>query len=151
MLNHASVCLSPQLIRKAPGWVVSGRSHVRCRSAADRLLRLWVRIPPVAWMSVCRECCVLSGRGPCDGLITRPEESYRLRCVIVCDLETSRVRKTWPTGWAVAPKTKSNIFYSFCIFCMTSKLGPVLVCFVYNVCYFCVFWASFIIGPVMLN
>jgi len=34
---------------------------------------------------------VLSGRGLCDELITRPEESYRLWCVVVCDLETSRV------------------------------------------------------------
>jgi len=33
----------------------------------------------------------LSGRGLCDELITRPEESYRLCCVVVCDLETSRV------------------------------------------------------------
>jgi len=32
----------------------------------------------------------LSGRGLCDELITRPEESYRLCCVVVCDLETSR-------------------------------------------------------------
>ena len=38
-------------------------------------------------MSVCCECCVLSGRGLCDELITRPEESYRLWCVFVCDLE----------------------------------------------------------------
>jgi hypothetical protein len=30
---------------------------------------------------------VFSGRGLCDELITRPEESYRLRCVVVCDLE----------------------------------------------------------------
>jgi hypothetical protein len=29
----------------------------------------------------------LSGRGICDELITRPEESYRLWCVVVCDLE----------------------------------------------------------------
>jgi len=29
-------------------------------------------------MSVCCECCVLSGRGLCDGLVTRPEESYRM-------------------------------------------------------------------------
>ena len=36
------------------------------------------RIPPGGWMFVCCECCVLSGRGLCDGLITRPEESYRL-------------------------------------------------------------------------
>ena len=34
---------------------------------------------------------MLSGRGLCDELITRPEESYRLWCVIVCDLETSRI------------------------------------------------------------
>jgi len=31
----------------------------------------------------------LSGRGLCDELIIRPEESYRLRGVVVCDLETS--------------------------------------------------------------
>ena len=37
--------------------------------------------PPEAWMSVSCECCVLSGRGLCVGLITRPEESYRLQCV----------------------------------------------------------------------
>jgi hypothetical protein len=29
-------------------------------------------------MSVSCECCVLSGRGLCDGLITRAEESYRM-------------------------------------------------------------------------
>jgi len=33
----------------------------------------------------------LSGRGLCDELITRPEESYRLWYVVVCDLETSRM------------------------------------------------------------
>jgi hypothetical protein len=40
-------------------------------------------------MDVCCECCVLSGRGLCEELITLPEESYRLWCVVVCDLETS--------------------------------------------------------------
>jgi len=34
---------------------------------------------------------VLSGRGLCDELIARPEESYRMCCVVVCDLETSRM------------------------------------------------------------
>ena len=34
---------------------------------------------------------MLSGRGLCDELITRPEESYPLWCVVVCDLETSRM------------------------------------------------------------
>ena len=42
-----------------------------------------------AWMFVCCDCCVLSGRGLCDELITRSEESYRLRCVVVFDLENS--------------------------------------------------------------
>ena len=64
---------------------------LRCRSAAVRLLRSWVRIPPAAWKFVCCECCVLSGRGLCDELITRPGDSYRLCCVVVCDLETSRM------------------------------------------------------------
>jgi len=43
-------------------------------------------------MNVCCECCVLSGRGLCDGLITRPEESYgRLSIVSVacCQVEVS--------------------------------------------------------------
>ena len=34
---------------------------------------------------------MLSGRGLCDELITRPEESYRMCCVVVCDLETSKM------------------------------------------------------------
>ena len=46
-------------------------------------------------MSVCCECCVLSGRGLCDELITRPEEYSRLWCVAVCDPETSRLRRPW--------------------------------------------------------
>jgi len=57
---------------------------LRRRSAAARLLRLWVRIPPGAWMSVCCGCCVTSDRGLCDELITRPDESYRLWWFIVC-------------------------------------------------------------------
>ena len=56
---------------------------LRRRSAAARLLRLWVRIPPGAWEVVCSECCALSGRGLCDEQITRPEESYHLWCVVV--------------------------------------------------------------------
>ena len=55
------------------------------------MLISWIRIPPGAWIFVCCECRVLSGRGLCDELITRPEESYRLWCVVVCDLETSRI------------------------------------------------------------
>ena len=70
------------------------RSHTtthHSRPQAARLLRSWVRIPPGTWIFVCCECRALSGRGLCDELITRPEESYRLCCVVVCDLETSRM------------------------------------------------------------
>jgi len=85
---------------------------VRCRSAAARLLRLWVRIPPWALMFVCCECRVLSGRSPWDELITRPEESYRLWCVVVCDLETSWMRRSWSTGGPSSPKqTKKTRIY----------------------------------------
>ena len=80
---------------------------LRRRSTAARLLRLWVRIPSGACLSVYCECCVLSGRGLCDELITSPEGSYRLWCVVVCDLETCRMRRPWPTwgGRAESPKT----------------------------------------------
>jgi len=62
-------------------------------------------------MRVCCECCVLSGRDLCDELITRPEESYLLRCVVVCDLETSRMRRPWPALGRSATK-KEFIFKS---------------------------------------
>ena len=43
-------------------------------------------------MSVCCECCVLSGRSLCDELITRPEESYGYLSVVTvlcCQVEVS--------------------------------------------------------------
>ena len=66
---------------------------LRRRSSAARLLRPWFRIPPGSWMFVCCKCCVLSGSGLCDGLITRPELSYRLCRVVVCNHETSKTRR----------------------------------------------------------
>ena len=59
-------------------------------------------------MFVCCECCVLSGRGLCDELITRPKESYRLWCVVVCDVETSCMRRPWPTGGCRAKTNKQT-------------------------------------------
>jgi hypothetical protein len=42
-------------------------------------------------MSVSCECCVLSGKGLCDELVPRPEESYRVCGVSkVCDREASK-------------------------------------------------------------
>jgi len=59
-------------------------------------------------MFVCCERCVLSGRGLCDELITRPEESYRMWCVVLCDLETSWMRRPWPTGGFRAKNKQKN-------------------------------------------
>jgi hypothetical protein len=59
---------------------------------------------------------VLSGRGLCDRLITRPEESYRLWRVVVCDQVTSkdveakahyRAVKIQPQ-WVVTPGKQTN-------------------------------------------
>jgi hypothetical protein len=47
---------------------------------------------------------VLSGRGLCDELFTRPEESYRLWYVVVCDLKTSWMRRPWPHRGLSRPK-----------------------------------------------
>ena len=86
------------------------------RSAAACLLRSWVRILPGSWMFVCCECCALSGRGLCDELITRPEESYRLCCVVVCDLETSRMRRLLPALSRSATKKRTYHFYNYSFF-----------------------------------
>ena len=43
-------------------------------------------------MTVCCECCVLSGRGLCDGLFPRPEESYgclSVVSVVCCQVDVS--------------------------------------------------------------
>ena len=100
-VNRLTTCVhTPFTPKYKPINYTNGRSQwprgLRPRYTAARLLRSWVRIPMGVCMFVCCECCVLSGRGLCDELITRPEESYRLWCVVVCDLETSRMRRPWP-------------------------------------------------------
>jgi hypothetical protein len=57
-------------------------------------------------MDVCHECYVLSGRGLCEVLITRPEESYQLWCHVACDQEISKTRVLKPaTGlWKIQPQ-----------------------------------------------
>ena len=64
---------------------------------------------PTGGMDVCCECCVLSGRGLCYGLITHPEESCR--GVSECGHESSTLRRPWPTGGCYAmggKKSKSD-------------------------------------------
>ena len=107
---------------------------LRLRSAAARLLRSWVRIP-TRGMDICL-LWVLWGRGLCDELITRPEESYRLWCVVVCDLETSRMRRSWPALGRSATKKKNvcqqyegNAFlrgYAIVWQCYVTRIFPVL-------------------------
>jgi len=83
----SKMTIKEKLLHACP--VALAARSIRLRYSAVRLLIVWVPIPPGAWMSVCCKCCVLSGRGLCDEVITRPEEPYRLWCIVVCDLETS--------------------------------------------------------------
>ena len=75
---------------------------LRCGYAAFRFLGLRVRIPPWACLSVCCECCVLSGTGLCVGQVSHQEESTGCG-VSECDREASI--SSAPLG-AVAPWKK---------------------------------------------
>jgi hypothetical protein len=69
---------------------------------------------------------VLSGRGLCDELITRPEESCRLWCVIACGLETSIMRRPWPR---VGPQRHGGEkkMYIAVIICSNDRLDQCVV------------------------
>jgi len=81
--DHDSILRNCIVFPSRPQWP----RGLKRTSAADRLLRLLVRIP-LGHGCVSCECRVLSGRGLCDEPITRLEQSYRMWCVVVCDLET---------------------------------------------------------------
>ena len=88
-------------------------------------------------MFVCCECCVLSGRSLCDELITRPEESYQLWCIVVCDLETSsRMRRPWlALGCsAIEKKEKKSLNCGYSLYIMFSLpiLRPFSSCVLFN-------------------
>ena len=61
---------------------------------------------------------MLSSRELCDELITRPEESYRLWCVVVCDLETTKIlvneEEAKAHYEAIAPKKNGPLFSYSC-------------------------------------
>jgi len=79
---------------------------------------------PSGGMDVCCECCVLSGRGLCVGLISRSDEPYRVWCVWVWS--SSLDNEDALTHWrAVAPckgacrfcrhsREKMQLVYSYC-------------------------------------
>jgi len=73
---------------------------------------------------------VLSGRGLCDELITRPEESYRLWFVVVCDIENLLNDEVLAHRGAVAPNKKSSVSEKRLErigFSSTFKLSPLIV------------------------
>jgi len=62
-------------------------------------------------MSVCCECCVLSGRSLRDELITRPEEPYRLcACACVCVIYKPPYGEDHGPLWIAGPKAKKKYF-----------------------------------------
>jgi len=61
------------------------------------------------------DICLLSGLGLCYELITRPEESYRLWCVVLCDLEISWKKRPRPAWGRSAIGEKSNILQSLTV------------------------------------
>ena len=65
------------------------------RSAAVRLLRLWVRIPRGAWMFVCCVCCQVEVSATSWSLVQRNPTDCDAS---LCDLETSRMRRPWPAA-----------------------------------------------------
>jgi hypothetical protein len=62
-------------------------------------------------MFVSCECCVLSGRGLCVGLITRPESPTNCD-VSEYDHASSTMRRPWPTGSCCAMVKKNSYFDS---------------------------------------
>jgi hypothetical protein len=78
-----------------------------------------------------------SSRGLCDGPMPRAEESYRLWCVAVCDLETSRMRRSWSTlGCCYGERgERGNVSYLIVLlshYCHISGLHHIVRCFLYT-------------------
>ena len=88
--KHMLWTLFPSLSASNKGLCLfQGPRGLTRESAAARLLGLRLRIPPVAWMSVCYECCVLSGRLLCASL---QRSSTECVCVYVCVCVCMRAR-----------------------------------------------------------
>ena len=93
---------------------------LRRRSAAARLLRLWFRIPLGAWISV---CCVLSGKGLCDELITRHSSRGVLPtvvrgCVWSRNLVIEEALAHWRLSRLPPPKKKKHFHLARRLSCM---------------------------------
>ena len=107
--------VSAKSYRRTEAWLSTvtskaGRSQkprgLRRRSAAAHLLRSWVRIPPGAWMLVCCECCVLSGKRS----LRRADHSSRgVLPTVVRRYVWSRKPQEWghDPRWVAAPQKKN--------------------------------------------
>jgi len=103
---------------------------VAARSTAwvcGRLLAGTAGSNPAKDMTVSCECCVLSGRGLCDGLITRTEESYRLWCAAGRRLKQCSILFSAARHWLVSAimslgtclsnqKTSTALVRDLCLF-----------------------------------
>jgi hypothetical protein len=94
---------------------------VRRRYVAASLPRLWVRIPPAAWMSVVSTVCSQVQVSATSWFLVW--ESYRL-WYVVCDLETLWISRPRPTGGCCGVggeenKTKLNQWWA-------SNICPIL-------------------------
>ena len=79
------------------------KGNFKLGSAATRLLGWRVRIPPVTGMSVVSVvCCQVEVSASGSSFI---ERSSADRCVIVCDLETSIMRRPWLCPLVLLAKT----------------------------------------------
>ena len=87
---------------------------------------------PSEGIDVCCDYCVLWVRDLCHELITRPEESYRMSCVVVCDLETSKLKRTWPALDCTSTRNKIiqnavHIYYKGSLLIIGKRLSCVRI------------------------
>ena len=81
---------------------------------AARLLGLWVRIPSV-------HCCLFVVSAVRQVPFCTPGDSSRIRCVAVCDLQTSWMRRPWPELGRRATITKNiSLFRKASCWCIKS-------------------------------
>ena len=92
----------------------NGCVFLRSVSGAAHLLGMRVRGPTTGMdISLSSLFCQVSLR---DEPINRQGESYRLWCVVVCHLETSKLGKSWPNSvLSDIRKKKENYFDIFCM------------------------------------
>ena len=82
--NPISVTKTNQcfFFRQVAGFLSTVAARSKATFCCRSLVGIAVSNPAGAWFYVLCECCVLSGRGLCDGPITHSEEFYRVYSVL---------------------------------------------------------------------